>query len=72
MEDICSVSVTPDMRAPFRRQAERRVIACAESAGAEVFLTTDDGLRLRALREANKLSVHVENPAKWYAEVITP
>ena len=27
---------------------------------------------LRALREANKLSVHVENPAKWYAEVITP
>ena len=47
-------------------------IACAESAGAEVFLTTDDSLRLRALREANKLSVHVENPAKWYAEVITP
>ncbi len=29
-------------------------------------------LRLRALREANKLSVHVENPAKWYPEVITP
>jgi hypothetical protein len=47
-------------------------IACAESAGAEVFLTTDDSLRLRALREASKLNVHVENPAKWYAEVITP
>jgi hypothetical protein len=47
-------------------------IACPESAGAEVFLTTDDTLRLRALREANKRSVHVENPAKWYAEVITP
>jgi hypothetical protein len=36
------------------------------------FLTTDDSLRLRALREASKLSVHVENPAKWYAKVITP
>jgi hypothetical protein len=44
----------------------------AEIGGAEVFLTTDDSLRLRALREASKLSVHVENPAKWYAEVITP
>jgi predicted nucleic acid-binding protein len=29
-------------------------IACAESAGAEVFLTTDDSLRLRASREASK------------------
>jgi hypothetical protein len=47
-------------------------IACAESAGADVFLTTDDSLRLRALREPSKLSVHVENPAKLYAEVITP
>jgi hypothetical protein len=32
-------------------------IACAESAGAEVLLTTDDSLRLRALREASNLSV---------------
>jgi predicted nucleic acid-binding protein len=47
-------------------------IACAESAGAEVFLTTDDSLRLRASPEAGKLSVHVENPAKWYAEVVAP
>jgi len=45
-------------------------IACAESAGAEVLLTTDDSLRLRASREANKLGVQVENPAQWYAEVI--
>jgi hypothetical protein len=42
------------------------------SAGAGVLSTMDDSLRLRALREANKVSVHVENPAKWYAEVITP
>lgn len=47
-------------------------IACAEDAGAEVFLTTDDSLRLRALRAASKLSVRVENSAKGYAEVITP
>ncbi len=45
-------------------------IACAESAGADVFLTTDDSLRLRASREASKLGVPIENPAKWYAEVI--
>lgn len=45
-------------------------IACAESAGAEVLLTTDDSLRIRASREAKKLAVDIENPAKWYAEVI--
>jgi predicted nucleic acid-binding protein len=47
-------------------------IACAESAGADVFLTTDDSLRLRASREASKLGILIENPAKWYAEVIAP
>jgi hypothetical protein len=45
-------------------------IACADSAGAEVFLTTDDSLWLRALHEASKLSIHAESPAKRYAEVI--
>jgi len=45
-------------------------IACAESAGADVFLTTDDSLRLRASREASKLAVRIENPVKWYAKVI--
>ena len=47
-------------------------IACAESAGADVFLTTDDSLRRRASREASKMGIPIENPAKWYAEVITP
>jgi predicted nucleic acid-binding protein len=47
-------------------------IACAESASAEVLLTTDDRLWRRAQREAGKLAVRVENPAKWYPEAIAP
>jgi predicted nucleic acid-binding protein len=47
-------------------------IACAESAGAEVLLTTDDRLRKQAARQREKLALPVENPAKWYPEVIAP
>jgi hypothetical protein len=47
-------------------------IACAESAGAEVLLTTDDRFRKKAARLQNKLALRVENPAKWYPEVIAP
>jgi hypothetical protein len=47
-------------------------IACAESARAEVLLTTDDRLRSQAARQQEKLAVRVENPAKWYPEVIAP
>ncbi len=47
-------------------------IACAESAGAEVLLTTDDRLRARAVRETARLAVQVENPAKWYSEALEP
>jgi predicted nucleic acid-binding protein len=47
-------------------------IACAESARAEVLLTTDDRLRNQAARLQGKLAVQVENPAKWYSEVIAP
>jgi len=47
-------------------------IACAESAGAEVLLTTDDRFRKQAVRQQDKLALRVENPAKWYPEVIAP
>jgi hypothetical protein len=47
-------------------------IACAESAQAEVLLTTDDRLRNLAARQQEKLALRVENPAKWYPEVIAP
>jgi hypothetical protein len=36
-------------------------LACAESAGAQVLLTTDDRLRGRAQRENARLAVQVEN-----------
>ena len=47
-------------------------IACAERATVDALLTTDDRLWRRALREAGKLAVRVENPAKWYPEAIAP
>jgi predicted nucleic acid-binding protein len=47
-------------------------IACAERASVDALLTTDDRLWRRALREAGKLAVRAENPAKWYPEAIAP
>jgi predicted nucleic acid-binding protein len=46
-------------------------IACAETAGADVFLTTDDRLLRLALRVKEQLTVRVANPANWLMEVIT-
>jgi predicted nucleic acid-binding protein len=43
-------------------------LACAESAGAAVFLTTDDRLLRRAHKFGNLLRVQVENPVSWYKE----
>ncbi|MFH1227461.1 MAG: PIN domain-containing protein [Planctomycetota bacterium] len=45
-------------------------IACAESARAGIFLTTDDELSNRALRNNRILKVRVENPVKWLMEVL--
>jgi len=47
-------------------------IACAECASVDALLTTDDRLWARARREAARLAVRVENPAKWYPEAIAP
>ncbi len=44
-------------------------IACAESGGADVLLTTDDGLLKRAKRSHEHLRVRVENPYTWLQEV---
>ena len=40
-------------------------LACAESCGAEVFMTTDDRLIHRAGRFAEQLHLVVENPLHW-------
>jgi predicted nucleic acid-binding protein len=47
-------------------------IACAERASVDALLTTDERLWRRAQREAGKLAVRVENPAKWFPEAIAP
>lgn len=44
-------------------------LACAESGGAEVFLTTDDKLLRKASAQAEELHVRVENPLAWLGEV---
>ena len=44
-------------------------IACAEHAGVDAFLTTDDRLLRLSIRANNRLTVRVANPAVWLLEV---
>jgi predicted nucleic acid-binding protein len=46
-------------------------LACAESGGCEIFLTTDDKLLKRAKRHSSDLKVRVANPLNWLQEVMT-
>ena len=45
-------------------------IACAESAQADVFLSTDDRLLKLAKRVSKRLGVRVANPLVWVEEMI--
>jgi len=45
-------------------------IACAESAKADVFLSTDDRLLKLAKRISKRLHIRVENPLAWVEEMI--
>ena len=45
-------------------------IACAESAKADVLLSTDDSLLRQAKRVSKRLKVRVENPLVWVEEMI--
>jgi predicted nucleic acid-binding protein len=47
-------------------------LACAEQAGVEVFLSTDDRLLRRAHRLGAKVRVRVENPLSWMKEMTQP
>lgn len=40
-------------------------LACAERAGVDVFLTTDDRLLKTAARSATDLRITVDNPLRW-------
>ena len=46
-------------------------LACAESAGADVFLTTDDRLLRLATRHEHFLRVRVANPLTWMQDRLT-
>ena len=45
-------------------------IASAEYGGADVFLTTDDGIIRKAKKNINIIRVKVENPVIWFMEAI--
>jgi predicted nucleic acid-binding protein len=44
-------------------------LACAESGGADVFLTTDDRLLRRSATRISELRIRVANPLTWLREV---
>lgn len=44
-------------------------LACAEQAGVDVFLTTDDSVIRTAIRHAEQLGIRVANPVAWLLEV---
>lgn len=46
-------------------------VACAESGGADVLLTTDDKFLSRASRYRGELKVLVANPVNWLREVLS-
>lgn len=45
-------------------------IACAETGGVDIFLTTDDKILNRATRFSSDLCVRVENPHTWLQDMI--
>jgi predicted nucleic acid-binding protein len=46
-------------------------IACAEKSKVDIFLTTDDSLLKKVLRNRHALKVRLGNPLKWLTEVIS-
>ena len=50
------------------KESDALHIACAETAKADVFLTTDDAVIRRAKRLRSQLRVEVENPDTWLQE----
>jgi len=45
-------------------------LACAESSKADVFLTTDDRLKKRAMRYHEIIEIEVDNPLRWFERVV--
>lgn len=44
-------------------------VACAEGAGVDIFLTTDDQLLHRLTEQSGELSIRALNPLAWVREV---
>jgi predicted nucleic acid-binding protein len=44
-------------------------IASAERSQADIFLTTDDRLIKKALKNSQSINVNINNPVQWLAEV---
>ena len=78
--EMATQTITPD-RSMIERGAELQAagytaldalhLACAEHAGADVLLTTDDRFLRRAERGNGNPRVRVANPIDWFGEVRT-
>ena len=74
VHQTCSVGVSEQTRGEdlellgFKR-FDALHIACAESGGADILLTTDDRMLRLAKRYQSHLRVRVENPYTWLQEI---
>jgi predicted nucleic acid-binding protein len=63
--DVCCLN------RPYDDQTKDRIhIACAEEAGADVFLSTDDRLVRAAKRQQEATKVEIENPLTWLQSIV--
>ena len=45
-------------------------VACAESGGVDIFLTTDDKLLKLATKMSERINIVISNPISWIMEVV--
>jgi predicted nucleic acid-binding protein len=67
--DLAVVERARDIQRLGFGQYDSLHLACAERAGVDVLLTTDDVLMRLAKRQVQGLQVRVENPLVWLGEV---
>ncbi|ASC69765.1 hypothetical protein XM38_006940 [Halomicronema hongdechloris C2206] len=78
--DLASMTVTLDAQIDQRSQALENLgfglydsfhIACAETTGVDILLTTDDRLLKRAARYKEDIWVQLMNPVPWLMDVLS-
>ncbi len=79
LADLAAIKLPVDQAAKARAQEwigqglkpiDALHLACAEGAGVDVFLTTDDQI-LRVIRRTGLARIRVNNPLPWLDEVLS-